>query len=52
MKKLSLFSYLIAGFFFIAAFEAFRNREYQPMFIYLVIGFAFILVKMFKRKNV
>ncbi|GAA4279440.1 hypothetical protein GCM10022259_41650 [Aquimarina mytili] len=51
MKGLSFFSYLIAGFFFIAAFDAYGNQNYQSMLIYGVIGLAFILIKIFKNKE-
>ncbi len=51
MKGLSFFSYIIAGFFFFAAFGAFGNQDYQAMFIYGVIGFAFILIKAFKKQK-
>jgi len=51
MKKLSFFTYVIAGFFFIAAFGAYGNQDYQAMFIYVIIGLAFILIRAFKRKK-
>ncbi|WP_158237172.1 hypothetical protein [Aquimarina sp. MAR_2010_214] len=51
MKGLSFFSYIIAGFFFLAAFGAFGNQNYESVFIYGVIGLAFILIKKFKKKH-
>lgn len=51
IKNFSFFGYIIAGFFFLAAFNSFETKAYEQMFLYIVIGAAFILIRIFKAKH-
>ena len=51
VKELCIFHFVILTLFLLAGFDAFENKDYQSMFIYLAIGITFILIRIFKSQT-
>ena len=51
LKKNTFFTFVVLTLFLLAGFDAFENKDYQSMFIYLAIGITFILIRIFKSKT-
>ena len=51
LKNYTIFTFVLLTLFLLAGFDAFENKDYQSLFIYLAIGITFILIRIFKSQT-
>ena len=51
LKNHTFFTFVVLILFLLAGFDAFENKDYERMFIYLAIGITFILIRIFKSQT-